>query len=382
MANLKLKSNKVDWTLIKTDHAAVVARFEHEHNVTYKSSHVKLDNDKLKDSAKLNELRTYVSGQLSDPQVATFNPHAKLEFAKMTIRTKALDIMARCRKQINEELNELNRDIVTNTRLLSSENDVQLKNMLVRELEQLKVQKDAILEAQGEKLANLAKTKWYNEGEKSNKYFLNMLKRQQSRSDMNCLIINGAECTDENAIKEHVKNFYQQLYNHGRGTHIEPSFFEKMFTVDDDFNHSIKADITLNEMWQTLKSLKATTPGPDGISNTYLKKLFDIVGPLIVEAWQYSLQTNKLTSSHKNSFLRLIPKPGKDTKGLKNWRPITLSNCDHKLITKTYNTRLLNIIKDYITLTQTAYIKGRNIADNLRLLNALTKTVLSIWMST
>jgi Reverse transcriptase (RNA-dependent DNA polymerase) len=126
-------------------------------------------------------------------------------------------------------------------------------------------------------------------------------------------------------------------------------------------------------MWQTLRSLKATTPGPDGISNMHLKKLFDIIGPLIIDAWQHSLQTNELMSSHKNSFLRLIPKPGKDTRELKNWRPNTLSNCNHKLITKTYNTRLLNIIKDYITPTQTAYIKGRNIADNLRLLNALTK---------
>jgi len=373
ITNFKLKSNKVDWTLAKTDHAAVVASFEHTHNVIHKSTHVKLDNDILKDIGKLNELKEYVTYQLNDPQVATFNPHVKLEFAKMSIRTKALDIMARCRKQKNELLNEINKEILANTRLLQIENDIQLKNILVRELETLKVQKDTILSEQGEKLANMARTKWYNEGEKSNKYFLNMLKRQQSRSDMNCLIINGVECTNSDIIKEHVKDFYQHLYNHGRYTQIEPSFFDNMFTIDADLNDSIKADITLNELWQTLKTLRATTPGPDGISNTYIKKLFDIMGPLIIDAWRYSLQKNELMWSHKNSFLRLIPKPGKDTRELKNWRPITLSNCDHKLITKTYNSRLLNIIKDYITPTQTAYIKGRNIADNLRLLNALTK---------
>jgi len=286
ITNFKLKSNKVDWTLAKTDHAAVVARFEHAHNVIHKSTHVKLDNDILKDIGKLNELKEYVTHQLNDPQVATFNPHVKLEFAKMSIRTKALDIMARCRKQKNELLNEINKEILTNTRLLGIENDIQLKNMLVRELETLKVQKDTILSEQGEKLANLARTKWYNEGEKSNKYFLNMLKRQQSRSDMNCLIINGVECTNGDIIKEHVKDFYQHLYNHGRYTQIEPSFFDNMFTIEADLNDSIKADITLNELWQTLKSLRATTPGPDGISNTYLKKLFDIMGPLIIDAWR------------------------------------------------------------------------------------------------
>jgi hypothetical protein len=34
---------------------------------------------------------------------------------------------------------------------------------------------------------------------------------------------------------------------------------------------------------------------------------------------------------------------------------------------------LLNSIRNHITSTQTAYLKGRNISDNLRLLNALTR---------
>jgi len=77
-------------------------------------------------------------------------------------------------------------------------------------------------------------------------------------------------------------------------------------------------------------------------------------------------------SSHRTSLLRLIPKAGKDVKQLKNWRPITLSNCDHKLVTRLYNKRLLKAISKYISPTQTAYIKGRNIADNLRLVCAVT----------
>ncbi len=58
---------------------------------------------------------------------------------------------------------------------------------------------------------------------------------------------------------------------------------------------------------------------------------------------------------------------------LKNWRPITLSNCDHKLITRVYNNRILRAIGHHVTPTQTAYIKGRNIADNLRLLGSAVK---------
>jgi Reverse transcriptase (RNA-dependent DNA polymerase)/zinc-binding in reverse transcriptase len=77
--------------------------------------------------------------------------------------------------------------------------------------------------------------------------------------------------------------------------------------------------------------------------------------------------------SHRQSILRLIPKAGKDKTHIKNWRPITLSNCDHKLITRLYNNRLLRVLNQHISSTQTAYIKGRNIADNLRLINSVNK---------
>jgi len=369
----KMKTLKTDWTIIKSDHAAVIAQFEHCERIMYKSSHVKLENDILKNPEMLNELRSYLILQLNDAHARNFNPHTKLEFAKMTLRTKALDLIAKNKKKVNERLVELNKDINNNMRIMASQTDANLQNMLLRETELLKLERDNILEQQGQKLASLAKTKWYNEGEKSNKYFLNMLKRQQSRSEMDCLIINGIETKDPKQISEHVQHFYQELYNHNRRTEIDPTFLSEMFVVDAHQNETIDKEITLQELWQTLRSLKATTPGPDGISNSYLKKMFDILGPLIVDAWKYSLAQNTLMMSHQKSLLRLIPKPGKDKRELKNWRPITLSNCDHKLITKTYNNRLLRIINNYITPTQTAYIKGRNISDNLRLLNSLTK---------
>ncbi len=133
------------------------------------------------------------------------------------------------------------------------------------------------------------------------------------------------------------------------------------------------APITIGELWQTLKPTRATTPGPDGMSNTYLKRLWDIIGPLILYVWNYSLANGILPPSHCTSLLRLIPKVGKDLKEIKNWRPITLSNCDHKLITRLYNNRLLRVIGEKLSTTQTAYVQGRNIADNLRLVNSAVK---------
>jgi len=80
-----------------------------------------------------------------------------------------------------------------------------------------------------------------------------------------------------------------------------------MFMVQQHFQENIHAPITLDEMWNTIISIRATTPGPDGISNLYIKNLWHILGPIILDAWNYSIETNNLPPSHKTSLLRLIP---------------------------------------------------------------------------
>ena len=61
-----------------------------------------------------------------------------------------------------------------------------------------------------------------------------------------------------------------------------------------------------------------------------------------------------------------MPKEGKDIKDIKNWRPLTLSNCDSKIITKALALRMSRVLGEIITDTQTAYVKGRSVTDNLR----------------
>jgi hypothetical protein len=368
----EMKSLKVKWTLTTSDHAGLVLTLAHKQHTHQRNEHVKLDNTVVQNKELLAELTSYVTEQL---QTATdLTPHVKLEFAKMSIRTKALEIMGRNRRKENERLRLINEGIKENMRLLTVYTDPRQQIILAGELEELNKEKDELLCKQGEALAMRAKTKWYNEGERSNKYFLNLLKRHNESSEMKALLINGQEVTDDVGIRNEVTQFYHELYNKDEAAlTIDDHFLDEMFTVDEATNCGIGAPVTLNELWLTLKPTKATTPGPDGISNTYLKKLWGIIGPLILEAWNFSLRTGVLPPSHKTSLLRLIPKAGKDHKLLKNWRPITLSNCDHKLITRLYNNRLLNAIGHKIGEVQTAYIKGRSISDNLRLLNSATK---------
>jgi len=90
-------------------------------------------------------------------------------------------------------------------------------------------------------------------------------------------------------------------------------------------------------------------------------------------AWSDAVRGGSLPDSHKISILRLLPKIGKDPTKLTNWRPITLSNCDHKLITKCLAKRLTNALKLCLHPNQTAYIPGKQIQDNLRIVNIVNE---------
>ena len=116
----------------------------------------------------------------------------------------------------------------------------------------------------------------------------------------------------------------------------------------------------------TLNSCKDSAPGPDGISYSILKTVWPSFGTVLINAWHHSTEISILPPSHNQSTLKLIPKAGKNLKEIKNWRPITLSNCDHKLITKTLSKQLADALEDTIEQNQTAYMKTRSISDNIR----------------
>lgn len=66
-------------------------------------------------------------------------------------------------------------------------------------------------------------------------------------------------------------------------------------------------------------------------------------------------------------MITLIPKPKKDLLLIDNWRPISLLNCDYKIIATIFAKRLKSVLKDIINETQSGFLKNRHISNNIRL---------------
>ena len=177
---------------------------------------------------------------------------------------------------------------------------------------------------------------------------------------------------DLDEIDRMVESFYIKLYEKGdskiANQDLLDNFLSKMPQLQKLQIDRINSEIMQDELLTTLKSCADSSPGPDGIPYSIIKLTWSIFGPTLTNSWKYALETGELTHSHENSYLKLLPKEGKDLKQLKNWRPITLSNCDFKIITKTLAKKLTEGVSSIINPNQTAYIKNRQITDNLHLL--------------
>ena len=246
-------------------------------------------------------------------------------------------------------------------------------------MEELRTQKEIFVENKGKRLAEKLGTKWYNEGEKSTRYFLRILNRSSPDNFKELVDNAGNSVTAEAEISKLIVDFYKNLYETYDKNQVvnddDQEFFNELISISADQQNEVTAAITAEELYNTLKTCRESAPGPDGISYGIYRELWPLCGPILLESWRYTLSSGELAPSHKTSYLKLIPKVGKDLKNLTNWRPITLSNCDHKLFTKIYANRICERIAPSIGEQQTAYLKGRIINDNIRAMLSSIKVV-------
>jgi hypothetical protein len=167
-------------------------------------------------------------------------------------------------------------------------------------------------------------------------------------------------------VKEGITKFYEKLYSCVEVDDPDDDFYNKWPKLSMSARETLDNEITESELLETLKTCEDSAPGSDGIPYSVYKKVWNIAGQYIVNSWNYSCETCLMALSHKESIIVLLPKEDKDLGNISNWRPITLSNCDAKIITKALANRMSRVLGEIIDENQTAYVKGRSVTDNLR----------------
>ena len=366
---------KTDWAFESSDHAAILLQIQNE-DIKKGPGIIKVNANILEDPKITEEITNELKEMMSQTD-DSWNPHATLEFLKVSIRSIFAAKVSGKRKQTRNILSEKEEElsqmetlkikIYTNQNIADEERSVRV-NITNRAIENLKTSINILRKELNDKMTFYSKAKWFEYGEKSNKYFLNLNKHRQNQKLINKITDGEKQYFGHEQTSKGITNFYKELYAKNQKTNQErdPSFYDncpKLSTENKDF---MDKELSITELKEALNSCKDSAPGPDGIPYSVYKKMWAITGPIILNSWNHSLMIGKLPPSHLESVITLLPKEGKNTDDIKNWRPITLSNCDAKIITKAISIKASKVLDTIIDVSQTAYVPGRSITDNLR----------------
>ena len=364
----RVKSFKNKWQLVKTDHAAVVVELAHSVEMPSGRSYPKLSFADIKD---INDKMTVRESIISAKRdfMKEWCPHTRLEYVKLMIRSSVLKI----RSRKNRENSQL--DILKHERNMLEKLNV-LDDDAIKRLTTLSSDIDRIEEEVEEQMRIKSGLKWREEGERSTKFFLNLInsKIRMGAAHKGFVDAHGRVLRDKRDITNHARNFYSNLYSN-MDTAIDQQFYSNCPKLESHDSEMVGAPILISELKATLKTCKDSTPGLDGIPYSFYKIFHDLLLPLVLDSWNYGVKTGKLAPSHRQSCITIIPKAGKDTRLIKNWRPITVASCDLKVITKTLSDRMAKVAPSIIFNSQMAYVPGRDINFNNRILSYINDNV-------
>ena len=116
-----------------------------------------------------------------------------------------------------------------------------------------------------------------------------------------------------------------------------------------------------------------TTPGSDGLPADFYKVFWNDIAEYFLKLISYAYQMGQMSITQRRGIVKLIPKKDAEPYFIKNWRPISLLNCDYKIVAKAIANRLKQVLPKLIDNDQTGFLKGRSIAENIRLIDGIIK---------
>ena len=348
------------------DHKAVVTQLCTSPNTRGKG-YWKLNVSVLSDDEYVSGIRDIIKKTMTDYKCVTYIGGV-WELIKIRIKEYSIFYSQRKAKDksneiknLEKEINDLNRKIdidKTNSTKLYAERSL-LKNNL-----DILYYKNAV----GAQIRS--RSKWVEEGERSTSYFLNLEKYHQTKNCIHALRENGITYNKDSDILSITENFYTEVFN---SKHVpEDNVNEFLSTINmqnlsDNDKLLCDAPLSEKECWNAMKAMKKNkAPGDDGLPIEFYVKFWEDIKVILMKVYKESYLKGSLPTSLRQSVISLIFKKG-DAMNITNYRPISLTNTDYRILAFILASRLQNVVDHIIDSNQVAYVKGRYIGSNIRL---------------
>ena len=116
--------------------------------------------------------------------------------------------------------------------------------------------------------------------------------------------------------------------------------------------------LSSKECLEALKSMASEkSPGTDGLPSEFYKVFWEE----LTSALNFSFELGQMPISQRRGIIKLISKKDANPNLIKNWRPLTLLNCDYKIASKSIANRIKTVLPELISDDQSGFIKNRSI---------------------
>ena len=162
-----------------------------------------------------------------------------------------------------------------------------------------------------------------------------------------------------------VDNYFTNIFASSNPHRIEDSLATMERKITQAMNQKLCAPYSAEEVRQALFQMHPSkSPGPDGMSCLFFQKIWHIINEDVVGAVLSVLHSGHVLRKINFTHVVLIPKIN-DPRSVSDYRPISLCNVIYKIISKVLANRLKGLLDSVISESQSAFVPGRLITDNV-----------------
>ena len=205
-------------------------------------------------------------------------------------------------------------------------------------------------------------------------YHANQEIKNGKKNSLNKLKIDGIYESDTKIIEDKVVEFFNSLFNGHHNARLEDtgspfqpdfvgldSYLQGLGSLPDSDRDELEGDISIEELRKIVVGCDNNkSPGLDGLSYEFYKATLDIIDKDLVEVLQCQLDRRRIVDSNKEGVTRLCPKVSA-VPAVDELRPITLLNCDYKILSKLFVMRMKPKLPSVIRSGQLCTVGKKNI---------------------
>ncbi|XP_019159989.1 PREDICTED: uncharacterized protein LOC109156592 [Ipomoea nil] len=210
-----------------------------------------------------------------------------------------------------------------------------------------------------------AKQHWLKDADANTRFYHRYASHRKKKNVITKVMNNDGDWIEGDAMRNVILDYYRGIFNSSSPTVNDDFFGSIQSRVTGTQNESLLRPFEESEVKSALFSMYPDkAPGPDGMNPGFYQHFWDVMGTDVSSYILNCVNTCSMPDKLNETNIILIPKK-KTPEMVSDYRPIALSNVVYRVMAKMITARMKPLMENIISESQSAFISGRLITDNI-----------------